>query len=120
MFYDALQKEFLYQNITTRPCAALNGSECPVGYSLCNSRRLQIIGNQADATVRPPTIGGLRIEIKKTGNLRNYHSVARRLLRQDKRRSLPDQLSASMSSVLTDFKKPFWNVWAVERCNHND
>ena len=72
LFYDALQKEFLYQNITTRPCAALNGSECPVGYSLCNSRRLQIIGNQADATVRPPTIGGLRIEIKKTGNLRNY------------------------------------------------
>jgi hypothetical protein len=62
----------LYLNVTNRPCVGLQGDACPSGYSLCNSKILQIIGDQLAASERPPTINGLQIALKQTGKLRNY------------------------------------------------
>ena len=62
----------LYLEVTSRPCVALQGDVCPSGYSLCNSKILQIVGDQLEASMRPPTINGLQIQLKASGDLRNY------------------------------------------------
>ena len=66
-------KTGLYLDVTNRPCVDLVGvGVCPTGYSLCNSKYLQIIGNQNGASERPPTIDGLQMQLKITGKMRNY------------------------------------------------
>ena len=62
----------LYLEVTTRPCVGLQGAACPAGYSLCNAKILQVIGDQLAATLRPPTIDGLQISLRAQGKLRNY------------------------------------------------